>query len=354
MKPGNETHTNMLLFRTEASRAIGTGHLMRCMALAEICMEHGRQALFVMSECPEALATRLMEGGMMLALLDDAADADELLSLVKQWQPASIVIDGYQFDEAYRRSLHDIGLPVLAMDDGTVQHPLHADIVVNVSPLARESDYETIAADACLLLGPAYVALRNEFRLIKHISQAAPSEKQRVLITFGGSDPLGLTLPVADALLNTLPENILFDVVLGGAAATDAGIEQLHQDHTGRIRLHKNTTQMAELMRHATLAVAAAGSTLWELAYLAVPTIAVVVADNQAITLEQPLCDWFGAIDARTNHKSAVAKVAAASRALWHDSAARETHCTLLRQIKVGGKAATICATFDEIGKRAS
>lgn len=355
MTTGIETHTNTLLFRTEASHAVGTGHLMRCMALAEICTENGRQAVFAMSECPESLATRLLADGMQLVLLEDSNDIAEFQAVVKQYHPRGIVFDGYRFGEHYRKAIHDCGRPVLTMDDGNLNHPLHADIVVNVSPLASSADYETIAAGARLLLGPAYAPLRREFRHNDNLANTGIAESQNILVTFGGSDPLNLTLPTVRALLELLPREAMLDVVLGGAAHIDGQeIERLNHAHENRIRLHKNTPRMAELMQQASMAIAAAGSTLWELAYLAVPTIAVVVADNQDVMLKSPLSNWFGTIDARGKRERAVDQVTAACLALWDNPSVREERQTMLKTIKVGAEAASICKAFDEAYQGAS
>jgi UDP-2,4-diacetamido-2,4,6-trideoxy-beta-L-altropyranose hydrolase len=351
MVSANETHSDTLLFRTEASRSIGTGHLMRCMALAEICREYGKQAIFVMHECPEALAGRLCMDGMELIILNDGNNTTELQTLINEQQPVGIVIDGYQFDEHYRKSLRDCGRPILTLDDGNLQHPLHANIVVNVSPLAKPADYEIIASGAHLLLGPAYVPLRAEFR---HSLPYHVKDTQRILITFGGSDPLGFTLPVVEALLSELPEDVLFDVVLGGAASGNKELDHITYTNAHRITLHRNTTHMAELMRHAVLAITAAGSTLWELAYLTVPSIAVAVADNQEVMLKSPLSDWFGTVDARSKREQAVDQVITACLALLNNPSVRKKHQTMLNTIKVGAEATSICKAFDEAYQRAS
>jgi UDP-2,4-diacetamido-2,4,6-trideoxy-beta-L-altropyranose hydrolase len=354
MKSDNTTHSNTILFRTDASPTIGTGHLMRCMALAEICLEQGHKVLFAMSECPSPLKTRLANNDIETVMLDGNTGITELLTLVDRVAPAGIVIDGYTFDEQYRQALFRAAIPVLAMDDGNSQHALHAHIVVNSSPLASPSDYRTIAPDARLLLGPAYVPLRREFRHSNNAAQTAMPDGQHVLVTFGGSDPLKLTLPVMTALLDTLPEPVQFDVVIGGAAVENDAIERVYREHANRIRLHRNTTRMAELMRSSRIAIAAAGSTLWELAYLTIPTIAVVVADNQAVMLDSPLSQWFNTIDARNGVDAAVNRIQSASQSLYQNSEARNEQRAALDQINVGAKAATICQAFNERFQRAS
>ena len=342
----------MILFRTEATLTIGTGHLMRCLALAENCMKQGKKATFVMQECSVSLVNRLTAAGIEVIMLEDGANVAELLKLIEQLQPTGIVIDGYHFDEQCRLSLSATNLPVLAMDDGSTDYPLHADIVVNTSPLVSEADYKTIAPDARLFLGPEYATLRGEFRHYKKCSQLIPANEQHVLITFGGSDPTNLTLPVVESLLDKFPKQVTLDVVVGGAAVDNNELKQLALKHTGRIHIHNNTSEMASLMGKAKMAISAAGSTRWELAYLTIPTIAVVVADNQAKNLKAPLQNWFDTIDSRDNPQAAIHQITSASLTLWNDDKALENRRTVLSQIKVGAKAMAICKIFDEPLKR--
>ena len=85
-------------------------------------------AIFVMQECPSALETRLTAIGIKMMMLDNGSDITELLALIEQLQPTGIVIDGYQFSEHYRKSLSALGLPIVAMDDGTIKHPLQSKL----------------------------------------------------------------------------------------------------------------------------------------------------------------------------------------------------------------------------------
>ena len=181
MKSDNSKN-GTILFRVEASRSMGTGHLMRCLALADICKERDMKALFAICDCPTSLSPWLSKAGASVMQLNNGDDASELLMLIKKVHPTGIVIDGYQFDETYRRALSSSGLPVLAMDDGVTKHALHADIVVNASPLACAVDYQTIAPKAHLLLGPAYALLRDEFRHIKQDKKSTPSDQQHILV----------------------------------------------------------------------------------------------------------------------------------------------------------------------------
>lgn len=348
MRSTKDTNLKTLLFRTDASSASGTGHLMRCLALAEICKEHGYTAVFAMSECPQALVTRVQQAEMETILLSNPFDASQIKALVKQVQASAIVIDGYHFTEQYRHDLLEASVPILALDDGVSSHPLHAHRVLNASPLASENTYQTIAPGAQLFLGPGFAPLRSEFRQRKAaaMTETPQPQSQRILITFGGSDPLKLSLPMLQAVLRTLPEQAVFDVVVGGAATDHEELRQFAQTQGQRIQLHHNTTQMAELMQQARLAISAAGSTLWELAYLAVPTIALVVADNQAIMLKPPLRQWFETIDARSGTQDAVAHAANTALALWQDEQRHQQQRNLLHGIGVGEQVSQICAAL--------
>lgn len=354
MKSANKNFEAKILFRTDASASIGSGHLMRCLALAEICKEQSKKAVFAMHECPEDLLSKLNRCEVDLIMLSDGSDSTEIYSLIEQLHPSGIVIDGYSFDEHYRQTLFNSGIPVLALDDGTSHIPLHADIVLNSSPLACEVDYKSIAPSARLLLGPAYAPLRNEFRQNTQTYSSHLAGPPRVLVTFGGSDTLELTTPVVKELLKTLPTHILLDVVIGGAVIDDSNIVQLAQENKERITLHKNTPDMAVLMRHASIAVAAAGSTLWELAYLTVPTIAVVAADNQAGILKPPLRDWFYTIDARSHIDSAVTHIALACLSFCHDDNICKERRNVLSRIKIGQKTDNVFKFFDNPLQRAS
>ncbi len=334
-----------VVYRPDFSPEIGTGHLMRCWALAQACLAQGCEALFVLHRCPDSLRARITQPGISTVALDQACDSDQLTTAAERFRAQAFVLDGYGIDSGYRRTVADTGLPVLAIDDGNLAFPLHADIVLNSSSAARREDYALIAPAARLLLGPAFAPLRREF-LEQGAVPEPPAPSNRVLVTFGGSDPARLTLPVSLALLERLPLQAELDIVVGAAHAEPAPLERLAAKSPERISLHRNSDRMAELMAASRLVVSAAGSTLWELASLAVPGIGVVVADNQADRLATPARDWFLTVDARQHPEDAARRIAERALALWQDSQQRRTQSERLRAIGVGRRLPEVCAAL--------
>ncbi len=334
------------MFRTEASSAIGNGHVMRCLAIAEQCISLGWNPVFVMHECPQAVAARLTSADITVYELPTPDSALTLQTLLDTLAPDAIVIDGYQFDAAYRKALSRNGVPIMAIDDGNLDFNLHADILLNSSPLANKAQYRSIAPCAELLLGPGYAPLRQEFHQLSQLALTAEKPVERILVSFGGSDPARLTLPTTQALRALLPATVQLDVVVGNAFSDQDNLASL--ENSPNIKMHYHCQQMAALMQQCHLAVTAAGSTLWELAFLGIPTIALVVADNQAVALQPPMNEWFVSIDARNQPDSAIQYACTEMLSLVNTPEKRKHHQQLLQNIGVGRHSARICQLIDD------
>ena len=230
-----------LIVRVDAGANLGMGHLVRCLALVQ-----------AWGGAAEILRAEDSDGNP-----GSDADARATAARAQAAGAAWVVVDGYQFGTAFQRTLRAAGLRVLCVDDNGEAGEYACDIVLNQNLHAEASLYRRRDDATRLLLGPEYVLLRREFveppRTAKVIAQAA----RRVLVTLGGGDA-GETL---DLVRGALEGARGFDVrvVTGGRSPED----------------------MRSLMEWADLAVSAGGSTSWELAYIGVPTLAVVMAKNQ-------------------------------------------------------------------------
>lgn len=279
-----------LFIRADADTKIGTGHLMRCLALAQAWQDNGGSATFI-SHCESsALRQRLVEEGMEFIPIEkphpDSGDIERTLDILdgasNQHAKNSIwfVIDGYHFDAAYQKKIKDAGYKLLWIDDyGHADH-YFADLVLNQNVSADESLYTHREPYTRLLLGTRFALLRREFRKWQGWKREIPDLAKKVLVTLGGGDPDNVTLKVIKALKLTAISDLEVKIVVGPA---NPNLETLEQEIVTNPNFHllTNVTNISELMAWADLAVSAGGSTCWEMAFMGLPNIVIVLADNQ-------------------------------------------------------------------------
>jgi UDP-2,4-diacetamido-2,4,6-trideoxy-beta-L-altropyranose hydrolase len=272
------------LLRVDAGQGIGTGHLMRCLALAQAWKARGEQAMFItVCEC-DALRQRLLDEGFeVVALKRSYPDFDdwEGTSRVLASHPGVwVVLDGYHFDAAYQLRIKEAGHSLLVIDDMAHLDDYHADIVLNQNIHAERLQYSS-EPHTRLLLGTRYVLLRSEFSAWREWRREIPEVARKVLVTLGGGDPDNITLKVIQALQNVDVDGLEAVVVVG---ARNPHYEELryviqHSHLAGRIE--RNVQNMPALMAWADVAISAGGSTCWELAFMGLPMVTVVLAENQ-------------------------------------------------------------------------
>lgn len=336
---------SMILFRADAGAAIGAGHVMRCLALAEAVQDMGFNAGFLSAALPPALEERLRAAGMAVHRIGaEPGSGDDLaatVAVLRKSGAAAIVVDGYRFGADWRAGLAEAGVAVLAFDDAGTGEPLHAGLIVNAAPDAARLPYRPGNPDATLLLGPAYAPLRREVRRAASGAKAPLPERRALLVTFGGSDPLGLTAPVMLRLADALPRELRIDVAVGGAAANADDVEQAARPLGGRVRVHRDTPRMGELMAGAGLAVSAAGTTTAELAAIGTPAVLVTIAGNQDEAARQSeALGWCRLVDGRS--PDAPDRIAGAAAALWADPLLRVAMAARLAGIVDGQGAVRI------------
>lgn len=281
----------VLLVRADASLAIGTGHVMRCLALAQAWADAGGNAVFAMADATPAVEERLRNEGFEVARLaarvGSAAEAEETAQLAHQHGASWVVVDGYEFGAEYQADLKSRGLKVLFIDDNGHAAHYSADLVLNQNAHAREEMYGKRATGTRLLLGSRYTLLRNEFTVYRDWERNVPERGTRVLLTMGGSDPKDLTPGILSAIADLSIDGLQIRVVVGGSTENRSGVAEEAEKYPGRVEVMSNVANMAELMAWADLAIAGAGTTCWEMCLLGVPAILVVVAENQKFIARQ-------------------------------------------------------------------
>ncbi len=274
-----------LVVRADATVALGTGHVMRCLALAQAWQDQGGGCVFVLAEPNPAVAERLRAEGIEVVTLPaspgSAEDAAQLIELAREKQASWVVVDGYHFCAEYQRALKDAGLKQLFVDDSGHAETYCADLVLDQNAHARESFYRHREPNTRLLLGTRYALLRREFAPWRDWKREIAPVGRKVLVTMGGSDPENVTSLAIHALRRVKVPEVEAVVVVGGSNTNLEAIEQAVLRSALPIKLQKRVTKMAELMAWADVAVCGAGTTCWEMCLLGLPAILIDLAANQ-------------------------------------------------------------------------
>ena len=280
------TELMSVLIRADVGPAVGTGHVMRTMALGEACCKLGARVTMLCGDLPGGLVQRLISCGIDVHQLRnarcDSADAQETLEFANQQHADWIVLDGYGFDKSYQHAIAESDAVLMMMDDGEVADPNIVDVVLNQNVYAA-SDQE----DQAFLGGCKYTLLRSEF-----LSAAAAEPKtirqfaRRILVTLGGCDDADWTSRVLNSLSFGGSNKLIVDVVVGAGYRHVEALRELKRELPLTVRIHRNVDRMVDVMQRVDFAITAGGSTCYELARCGVPAIAIPVAENQVPIVE--------------------------------------------------------------------
>ncbi len=274
-----------LLIRADASVSTGTGHAMRCLALAQAWQDAGGRAVFAMAETTAAIQQRLhaesCETIVLASPVEECADARETIKSAQTLDANWVVVDGYRFNAEYQKLLKAAGCRVLFLDDFGHAKQYAADVVLNQNVGVDKARYAERQAYTQLLLGPRYALLRREFSAWCDWKREIRPIGKRLLIIMGGSDPQNLTARVIEALRLVNLAGLSTTVVVGGSNPYFGELQEAVRRAGVSIELQRDVSKMAELMAAADIAVSAAGSTCWELCMLGLPSLLFDVADNQ-------------------------------------------------------------------------
>lgn len=275
---------------------------MRMLALAQAWKAGGRDAVFLSSEITPALEERIKEEGFRFEKLSGASgsrdDLEATIAAISRYgeegvAPA-VALDGYQFDADFQHRLRKAGHRLLVVDDYGLADGYKADWVLNQNISAKEELYSNRRGGTHLLLGPKYALLRNEFSEYQGWRREIPQQASKILVTLGGADADNVTGSVMGALANSAFE---VKVVVGGSNPHLVSLRKAADaltEGTTRVELVVNASNMPALMAWADVAVAAGGSTAWELAFTGLPPLFIILAENQAENARQLQNEGFG------------------------------------------------------------
>jgi UDP-2,4-diacetamido-2,4,6-trideoxy-beta-L-altropyranose hydrolase len=289
-----------ILFRVDANKQIGVGHLMRCLALAQaLAQQNIKSAFAVTAETAEIARKRLDWVGDLYLIksgLPVQQEVSQISEFVSSLDCSAIILDGYHFDQFYRQSLRNLPCKHICFDDNNNYSQLYTDLVINGASNAQQLNYQQTAEDAVLCIGEDYRILRQEFVNNQDIPW---QQRQYLTVIMGGSDPLNMTLPLLHALIKKRFTGPL-KVITGAAYVYSEKIFELIQNCQLPIEYEQDCQHVAEVFRRSKLCVSAAGGSQFEIMVCASPAVLLVVADNQLLATESAVKQgWCDMVDVR-------------------------------------------------------
>ncbi len=304
-----------LLFRVDAGPEIGSGHMMRCLALAQASCEFGFKPVFVIQRGAESVRSRLEKEGFEINLLESSQESEWARNLAKKFFAPWVVMDGYHFTAEDQRSIKAAGLKLLLIDDLGECGPYTADIVLNQNIFAKDGMYRDREKSTKCLLGMKYALLRKEFGYVAGAEKKIETSCLKILVTLGGADSGNVTARVIEALKGV--ESFEFEVVaiVGSYNQHQTKLEAIVLDAGPSFRLVKDTDEMARWMLWADLAITAGGSTCWELLCLGLPSIVLALSPHQE-WIAAPLAQLGALVNLGCAEKISVSDIQAAVKKL--------------------------------------
>ncbi len=297
-----------VLFRVDSGLHIGTGHVMRCLTLANALQARGVEAIFLTRTHTGHVVSALAAAGYRLETMpgntgqpygahpsppahaawleaDWRSDAAQTRATLQETGADWLVVDHYALDQAWQASAMSEHVRLLVIDD-LADRPHRASVLLDQNFGRSAADYAGLVPAGCeLRIGPANSLLRPEFARLRPAALArreAMVVPERLLITLGGIDLHNATGLVLDALaVSPRAFGLKITVVLGESAPHLAAVRTQARNMPMHTDVAVNVSDMADRMVLADLCIGAAGSTAWERCALGLPTLQVVLADNQ-------------------------------------------------------------------------
>lgn len=291
-----------LLIRADASPRMGTGHVMRCLALALAARSCGWESFIAAHVESPWVAERLKYSNLPHEILPGPPPAwerpEDLERLLAAHDPAAVVLDGYHFGPDCQK--HLLGRrPLLVIDDYAHLPEYHADVLLNQNAGSEALIYKGILGQK--LLGPHYALLRPEFAAARQAAEKRefPTTPEKILVTLGGGDFIKILERLSAAL--SIPETAGKSIRILAGSMEVSLIQQLLQHSPTRLEILQAVTDMPQLLLDTDLCVTAGGSTCWELCCLGVPFLTVEVAANQRLIIETLIRSTAAPIFSRKN-----------------------------------------------------
>ena len=288
----------LVIIRTDANSKIATGHLVRCLSIADACIRVGMKVWFLVSdEESDSFVTK--DGSVKILANADYQDLEQEISTLSHvlkdimeqegcsCDTTVFLLDSYFVTPKYLTSLKEDIKTAYIDDLQLFDYPVDLVINYDVIPPEKLSVYEAAYRQSGMrLLGPSYTPLRPQFQ---NIDYCVRNEVNDIIVTTGGSDPYRICIEIVQRfasgnhnVMHKIENPPLFTlhIIVGKYNEDREALLELAKE-LPFLQLHENVTDMAALMNRCDLAISASGTTLYELCAVGVPTISFTMADNQ-------------------------------------------------------------------------
>lgn len=280
-----------IFFRVDAAVNIGTGHVVRCLTLADELRSKGADVRFICRQDRGNLIDFTKKKNYEVYPLPADIDSDKDLELTEEIlkeqdkMPELLIVDHYGIDVKWESPVRKVVKKIMVIDD-LADRRHDCDILLDQNYNKNNSRYNGLVPGHCIqLLGPEYALLRLQFREARESLRERNGGVKKILVFIGGSDPHNETSKVLRALKMLNRPDIAIDVVIGTPNPFKNEIENIARQmpHTAS---YFDVNNMAELMAASDLCVGAGGTSTWERCCLGLPVIAMILAENQRKIVE--------------------------------------------------------------------
>lgn len=293
-----------IVFRCDASFKIGTGHVMRCMALAMqmrknnfnvvfICRDHDGDLIEFIAKTFQVYTLKADFDGGQAAKdnygkwlgVSQEFDAKQTLEIIHNIAPQLIIVDHYALDETWEQLIRSHAVIEICVIDDLVNRRHCSDYLIDQTLNRKPEEYAFLVPNnSKLFCGIAFALVREEFAIYRERSLVRRQNVQlkRVLLSLGGTDPANVSKAIMDEILNVCRRlEIQIDLVLGHNNPWVSSFLSFQRENKDLLRIIQSTDNMAEVMTAADIAIGASGTSSWERCILGLPTIQIVQVENQ-------------------------------------------------------------------------
>lgn len=275
-----------IVIRVDASNSIGTGHIMRCLTLADELSKQGAAISLICREEPGNMINYIEKRGYEVHPIPAGIDLETDVKFSKGYLEKHyeiidwLVVDHYELDARWESYMHSTARKIMVIDD-LADRTHDCDILLDQNYNETHNCYQRLVPNTCTqLLGPKYALLRPQFSKAREKLRNRTGEVKRILVFMGGADPTNQTCKVLRAIKKLNNPDIAVDTVIGASNKHREKIESLASNMSNTI-CHYNVENMSELMAVADLSIGASGTTSWERCCVGLPSLVITIANNQ-------------------------------------------------------------------------